>query len=116
MMILTPKKGGFIGGFQVIDNEPSDVDNFFRHLIFGGEFTLGKNDVFKLRLGYNHQRKQELTVTNFRTLTGFSMGFGLKVKKLQFDYALSKIHFAGSTHHLGISTSLSRFTNPSILN
>ena len=110
------EEGGFFGGFQNVESEPSQLDNFFRHMIFGGEFTLGKNDVFRIRMGYNHQRKQELSISNFRTLTGFSLGFGIRIKKLHFDYALSKIHFGGSTHHLGITTNLRTFTTPQILN
>ncbi len=110
------QEGGFFGGFQTIDSEPSELDNFFRHLIFGGEFILGKNEAFKVRFGYDHQRKQELSLTNFRTLTGFSLGFGFRVKKLRFDYAISKVHFGGSTHHLGLSTNLKTFTSPQILN
>ncbi len=110
------EENAFFGGFQTADNQPTEIDNFFRHLIFGGEILMGKNEVFKIRLGYNHQRKQELSVTSFRTLTGFSVGFGIKVKKLQFDYGLSKIHFGGSIHHLGVSTKLKRFTSPQILN
>ena len=110
------EEGGFFGGFQTIDQEPTQLDNFFRHILFGGELMLGKNEVFKIRLGYNHQRKQELSVTNFKTLTGFSLGFGVKFKKLNFDYAVSKVHFGGSTHHLGITTNLKKFTTSPILN
>ena len=109
-------EGGFLGGFQTIESEPGELDNFFRHFIFGGEFSLGKKEVFKVRLGYNHQRKQELSVNNFRTLTGFSIGFGIRIKKIRFDYAISKVHFGGSTHHLGITTNLKTFTTPQILN
>ena len=108
------QESGFLFGIQQ-DLEPSGFDNFMRHFIFNGEFLLGRNDVFRLRFGYNHQRKQELSVNNFRTLTGFSGGFGVRIKGLTFDYAVSKVHFAGSTHHLGISTNLARFKGTGIL-
>lgn len=109
------EENGFFGGFQPLNNEPTQADNFFRHLIFGGEMTLGKNELVKLRAGYNHQLKQELKVTNIRSLTGITFGFGLKVKKFQLDYALAKLHFGGSSHHLGISTNLRYFTGSGIL-
>ncbi len=110
------EEGGFLGGFQPVTSEPSDVDNFFRHVVFSGEMFLGKAEVVRIRLGYDHQRKQELSVSNLRTLTGFSIGIGFKVKKFNLDYSLSKVHFGGSTHHLGLSTNIKSFTRPGILN
>lgn len=86
-------------------NTPSGnnfVDNFFRHLVFGGELILGSNGVFRLRAGYNHQMRRELSSSAFRSFSGFSYGFGLKVKKIRFDYALANYHLAGSTNHLSL--------------
>ncbi|NND07200.1 MAG: type IX secretion system protein PorQ [Saprospiraceae bacterium] len=109
-------ENNFFLGFQQMDTESSEFDNFFRHLIFGGELFLGKHEVFSIRLGYNHQRKQELTVTNLRTLTGFSGGFGLSLKKFRFAYSFSKIHFGATTHHLGLTTNIKSFTGTGVLN
>lgn len=105
----------FSGGFQPLRKEPTQTDNFFRHFIFGGEMTLGQKEAFKIRLGYNHQLKQELSVINIRSFAGFSFGVGIKVKKFQFDYSNSVLHFGGSSHHLGISTNLRYFTGSGIL-
>ena len=94
-------------------NEPSSfssgVDNFFRHLVIGGEFLLGKNQNLRLRLAYNHLRRQELSVSSFRSLAGFSAGFGVKIKGLRIDYGLGYHHIAGAANHLTISTDLDRF-------
>ena len=87
------------------------IDNIFRHFIFGGEFFLGKNDNLALRFGYNHQRKKELSVSPFRSLAGFSGGFGFKVKEIQIDFGFGVFHLAGSNTHLGISTSLDDLFN-----
>ncbi len=111
----TNEENNFFLGFQSTDTAPTKFDNFFRHLIFGGELFLGKTEVFSLRLGYNHQRKQELSVTNIRTLTGLSMGFGIRLKKFQFDYSFSKIHFGATTHHLGLATNIKSFTGTGVL-
>ncbi|MBX2815133.1 MAG: type IX secretion system protein PorQ [Saprospiraceae bacterium] len=108
------QEGGFLFG-PPQDLTPSGFDNFMRHMIFNGEFLIGKNDTFRVRFGYNHQRKQELSVTNFQNLTGFSAGFGIRIRRLTFDYALSKIHFAATTHHIGISTNLGYFSGSRIL-
>ncbi|MCB0689400.1 MAG: type IX secretion system protein PorQ [Saprospiraceae bacterium] len=105
----------FFGGLQPLRKEPTQADNFFRHMIFGGEMVLGKKESFKIRLGYNHQLKQELSVLTLRSFAGFSFGFGVKVKKFQFDYSNSVLHFGGSSHHIGLSTNLRYFTGNGIL-
>jgi len=109
------EEGGFFPGFELVDGSPSQFDNFARHFIVGGELLLGKAEVVRVRVGYNHQQKQELSLTNFRNLTGFSIGLGLHLKKLRFDYGLNKVHFGATTHHLGISTNLKSFIRPGIV-
>ena len=86
--------------------EPSkfgeSVDNAFRHLIFGGEFLIGKKENLMLRIGYHHQRRKELSVVNLRSLSGFSGGIGIKLKSFVLDYGFAVYHQAGSTKHLGL--------------
>ena len=91
------------------DDGVSFIDNFFRHFTFSGEFLIGKSEVLALRFGYNHLRKKELSIQNFRTLAGFSFGFGVKISKFRLDYGYAKYHIADGGHHLSISTNLSRF-------
>ena len=85
------------------------TDNLFRHFIFNGEFLIGSNETFRLRLGYNHLRRKELSVSTFRSLGGFSVGFGLKIKKFVFDYGVGYYHLAGGVNHISISTNLSEW-------
>lgn len=85
------------------------IDNFFRHLIFGGEFLLGKGESFRLRVGYNHLRRKELSVSDFRSLAGFSGGFGLSIKGFRLDYGLGYHHLVGASNHLSLSTNLNRY-------
>lgn len=85
------------------------LDNVFRHLIFGGEFLIGKNKNLKLRFGYNHQLRKELSVGSYRSLTGFSLGVGIRVKGINIDYGVGNQHIAGATNHLSISMSLGKF-------
>ena len=87
-----------------------EIDNLFRHLIFSGEFLLGRSQNLRLRAGYNHFRRRELSVSSFRSLAGFSLGFGLKISKFRIDYGLGYHHLAGAANHLTISTNLHRFT------
>ncbi len=84
-------------------------DNLFRHFIFSGEFLIGKNENLRLRVGYNHQRRKELSVINFRSLSGFSGGIGVKIYRFRIDYSFASYHLVGSTHQFGISTGIQEF-------
>lgn len=100
----------FFGEDQPEENKLSaGIDNFFRHLIFNGEFLLGKNEGFRLRVGYNHLRKRELTVRNYRSLAGFSGGVGVKIKRFRVDFGYASYHLAGGVVHLGVGTNLRDF-------
>ncbi len=99
-------------GFGNEPREPSKfgqkVDNFFSHLTFGGEFLIGKEEGLMLRLGYNHQRKKELSVVNLRSLAGFSGGIGVNLRAFVLDYGFAVYHQTGSSKHLGLRVPLSR--------
>lgn len=107
-----------IGQITLIDqvnNEPSRfskaVDNLFRHLAFGGELLIGRKELFRLRFGYNHLRNKELSVSNFRSLSGFNFGFGIKIKKISFDYGVGRFHLAGAVNHISASIDLNSIFN-----
>ncbi len=97
-------------GTQNNENKFKDrVDNLFRHIIFNGEFLFGKGEIMRLRLGYNHFMRRELSVTNFRSRSGFTFGFGIKLRRFRIEYGRGYYHFAGGLNHLSISTSLKEF-------
>lgn len=99
--------------FGEVDTERSPtsiwIDNFFRHLIFNGEFLIGKKENFRMRFGYNHFLRQELSVENFRSLAGFSFGLGVKINRFRLDYGRTNYHLAGGINHLSIATNLQEF-------
>jgi hypothetical protein len=82
------------------------IDNFFQHLIFNGEFLLGRSEGFRIRFGYNHLRKRALSVDGFRNLSGFSLGVGMNTRRLRLDAGFGAYHFAGGVFHMGIGTNL----------
>lgn len=84
------------------------IDNLFRHLTFGGELLLGPREGFRLRMGYNHQRNKELTTGGYRSLSGFSIGFGVKVKRFVLNYGYSRYHLAGNASHIGLGMNLAK--------
>ena len=85
------------------------IDNLFRHLTFGAEVLVGKKENLRFRIGYNHLRRQELSVENYRSFAGFSLGAGIKVSNFRLDYGRAFTHLAGSTNHLTVSTNLEAF-------
>ncbi len=98
----------FLGQSQENKGRPQ-IDNFFRHFIFNGEFIFGKSENFFLRFGYNHLRKKELSVRGLRSLAGFSSGVGMKIKRFQLDLGLASWHLGGGGFHVGINTDLDSF-------
>ena len=86
-----------------IDNSPGFADKLFRHLIFGGEFLLGK--ALRLRMGYNHLRRQELRSQNRGGTTGFTFGAGIFLKRVKIDYGFGSYGLNGlfHTHQFGMA-------------
>lgn len=81
----------------------ANVDNFFRHIIFSGEFLFGKRENFRIGLSYNHRMRKELLVSGFGSLAGFGFGAGFRVRNFRFDYGHTHFHNAGGLNHLGLS-------------
>lgn len=86
-----------------------NIDNVFRHLIFNMELSMGSSGNFKIRGGYNHFRRKELSLSTFRSIAGFSFGVGIKIKQFNLDYGLGYYHLAGANNHLSILTNINRF-------
>lgn len=70
-------------------------DNALRHFVVGAE--LFPESVINLRAGFNFRRAAELRLQNARTFAGISLGFGIKMNRLRFNYAFSRFHSADNT-------------------
>lgn len=79
------------------------------HLILGVEIT--PMPVFCVRLGYNHQRRNELGVVAKKSVVGFSGGVGVNIKKYTFSYSCAMYHLAGFSHHVSVGTNFDRLFN-----
>jgi hypothetical protein len=71
------------------------VDKIARHLIIGAELIAGK--VLKIQVGYNDQRRMELSIPGLRGATGFSFGMNINLGKYYIAYGKSFMHVAGSS-------------------
>ena len=90
--------------------EPSKAAKFFTnlacHLVVGGELALGKN--LFLRASYNYETYRNMSVPEKRSLVGFSVGFGVRIKAFQIDYARSRNNIVGSPNFLTLRVDLSK--------
>lgn len=75
-----------------------------RHAVLGLEILPSEN--FTLRAGYNYQRRQELKFEERLSTVGFSMGFGLKIRRFTLDFATSRFHLAGSSNLFSLAINL----------
>jgi hypothetical protein len=78
--------------------------NVMRHVIIGAELFPERS--FNVRFGYNFRRAAELLVVDQRNFSGISVGFGLKMNKLKFDYSYSKYTLASNTSMFGLTINL----------
>jgi len=88
---VTKEKIGFVG-------------NSLRHFVVGAE--LFPESVINFRLGYNFRKAAELQLQNVRTFGGISLGFGIKMNNLKFNYAYSKFHSAANTSTFSLQIDL----------
>ena len=82
------------------------LDNAMRHLIVGVELLPLKS--FYASIGYNFQRFQEMKLTDKSGFTGFSWGFGIKLKKMGFSFGRATYHLAGASNHFSIYFDISK--------
>jgi hypothetical protein len=89
------------------DNEDiSFLNNAVRHFSVGAEFFPERN--FNLRVGYNFRRARELRLTETRTFSGFTAGFGLQLRRFKINYAFSKYHPASNSSTFSLQFNLNR--------
>ncbi len=79
-------------------------DNFFRHFVFNGELFIGRKETLRVRAGYNHGLRKELTLTDYRSLAGYSFGFGIHISRFQLDFGRTTYHIGGGATQLSVST------------
>ncbi|NPA68640.1 MAG: type IX secretion system protein PorQ [Chlorobi bacterium] len=83
------------------------LDNLARHFIIGTDFLPLKS--FYASIGYNHQRHQEMKLTDKSGFSGFSWGFGLKLKKTGFSFGRATYSLAGASNHFSVYFDVSKF-------
>ena len=82
------------------EEKVSFVNNALRHAVIGVELFPGR--AVNLRLGYNFRRAEELRIDEQRNFSGISLGFGLKMNRLKFNYSYSRYTLAANASLFGL--------------
>ncbi len=99
------QQSGFGEGTRIDD--PSFFNNLLRHVNVGAELFPKK--AINIRLGFNFRRAEELKIINQRSFAGLSAGFGLKIKKLKFNYAWTRYNLTGSSSTFGLNLNFGKY-------
>jgi hypothetical protein len=83
------------------------AEKVFRHVNLGVEIV--PTETFFIRIGYNFDRRQTFAFENRTTISGFSGGFGFKVKKLHVNYSVAFYSPAGTNNMLSITSNFSEW-------
>ena len=77
-------------------------DTMFRHTIFTIEIV-PKSERFYVALSYNHRRRAELQLVDQRSLAGFSLGAGVRIKQARISFAVSQVTKSFFSFQAGLS-------------
>ncbi len=88
------------------------LDNGMRHLIVGVELVPFKS--FYVSAAYNHKMRKELSLLDSGGATGFSWGFGLKLKRFSLSYGRAIYHAAGASNHFSLSLFINELSKKSV--
>ena len=87
------------------DIMPHDVkwyDMLFRHTIWSFE-VVPKSEKFYIALSYNHRRRAELNLVDQKTLAGFALGAGVKIKQARLGVAVSSLTKSTFSYQIGLT-------------
>ncbi len=93
-----------------LTNQPADDNNqkiqwydmMFRHTIFALDIV-PKSEKFYLTLSYNHRRRAEMNLKDQRSLAGFAIGAGVRIKMVRLGFAVSQYTKGNLTYQASLS-------------
>lgn len=112
--LLHPSENYFDESLNDGTDEPGVVDRVFRHVNIGAEILFSQN--FNVRLGYNHQVRKELSLSEKSGLSGMSLGVMARIKAFELAYTFTTYHVDGGRSYFTITSNLNRvFKKKSII-
>jgi hypothetical protein len=95
-------------GYENASTTKFTFDKLFRHFVFATTVYLA--DRVEIMAGYNHLRRQELSIGNGANgMNGFSIGAGVLLGKLQVRYARAYYQSASAYNQLGLNLQLNKY-------
>jgi hypothetical protein len=95
-------------GFRNPSSKKFTFDKLFQHFVFSTQLLIGER--VEVTVGYNFLRRSELRINNVPNgLTGFSLGVGAVLPKLQIRYARSYFQNSTAYNQLGINLPLNKY-------
>jgi hypothetical protein len=95
-------------GFRNPSSKKFTFDKLFQHFVFSTQLLIGER--VEVTVGYNFLRRTELRINNVPNgLTGFSLGVGAVLPKLQIRYARSYFQNSTAYNQLGINLPLNKY-------
>ncbi|MCB9250930.1 MAG: type IX secretion system protein PorQ [Flavobacteriales bacterium] len=82
-------------------------EKIMRHLNFTGELLFSDN--FNMILGYNYQRRKELSPEQRKVVTGFSWGLTFNLLKYRFTYGMASFYPGQPTFNFSVLKNLNDF-------
>lgn len=86
------------------EKKDSFFSNLMRHLVFGLQYS--PSDKFYIALGYNNKTRTDMSTYKRNFLSGFSAGFGMKVKSFDLGVSYAQPHKSASSIMVNFSMNL----------
>ena len=77
-------------------------DMMMRHTIWAIDIV-PRSEKFYLTLSYNHRRRMEFALQDQRSLAGFAIGAGLRIKMLRLGFAMSQMSKQNFTYQVSLA-------------
>lgn len=87
---------------DIIPHNVKWYDMLFRHTIWSLEIV-PKSEAFYIAISYNHRRRAELQLSDQRSLAGFAIGAGVKIKQARIGFAMSQLTKSNFSYQLGLT-------------
>lgn len=87
---------------DIIQHEVKWYDMLFRHTIFAIDIV-PRSERFYLTLSYNHRRRAEMNLKDQRSLAGFGIGAGVRIKQCRIGFGMSQLTKSNFSYQAGIS-------------
>ena len=87
---------------EIIPHDVKWYDMLFRHTIWSIE-VVPKSEKFYVALSYNHRRRAELNLVDQRSVAGFALGAGVKIKQARIGFAVSQMTKSNFSYQAGVT-------------